>query len=360
MSPDATAGQSAVPPARQDGPYEGSRFSEVVAALFANPYQRPWGGPGQPPLPVYHVTFRSVVGGLTSFARPRQFTADSERTLDSPADMRWGPDGKGFPRLVHPNGVCLIGRWSIDQDTSYSGYFRKGSTALMIARYSTCCTETRRGQTRSLSLVGKLFPTTDPDHREPLPTANFFTQQDIGGEDTKFVNDAELRNAPDTTVSRRGSGVGILLAVGLTFRRVDDEPSIRQLYQIAELGKPAGEPTRAPEFMRIPVSPGQPRVPGAGLDFRDEILAQIFDRGDPTPKRTLTFDLEVTDEGQSSGPAARQRRTFKNWRRIGSMVFDNAVASYNGDFVIHFGHPTWRTDRNDPRTATRIGGRKVR
>ena len=54
------------------------------------------------------------------------------------------------------------------------------------------------------------------------------------------------------------------------------------------------------------------------------------------------------------------RRTFRNWRSIGKLMFDNAVASYNGDFVIHFNHPTWRNDRNDPSTATRVNGRKVR
>ena len=42
------------------------------------------------------------------------------------------------------------------------------------------------------------------------------------------------------------------------------------------------------------------------------------------------------------------------------LVFDNAVASYNGDFVIHFTHPTWRGDRNDPSTATRVNEHKVR
>ncbi len=41
-------------------------------------------------------------------------------------------------------------------------------------------------------------------------------------------------------------------------------------------------------------------------------------------------------------------------------MFDNAVVSYNGDRVIHFNHPTWREDRNDPATATRIDGKKVR
>jgi len=41
-------------------------------------------------------------------------------------------------------------------------------------------------------------------------------------------------------------------------------------------------------------------------------------------------------------------------------VFDRAVVSYNGDFVIHFNHPTWRDDPNDPSTATRVKERKVR
>jgi len=56
----------------------------------------------------------------------------------------------------------------------------------------------------------------------------------------------------------------------------------------------------------------------------------------------------------------KERRTFKNWRRVGSLAFDNAVVSHNGDAVIHFSHPSWREDRNDPATATRVEGRKVR
>jgi hypothetical protein len=112
--------------------------------------------------------------------------------------------------------------------------------------------------------------------------------------------------------------------------------------------------------MRLLVDSAQPRILGEALDFRDEIMAQIFDRGDPVPKRTLVFHIEVTDEGSTKGPTFFQRRTFANWRRIGRLVFDNAVVSYNGDFVIHFTHPTWRNDRNDPSTATRVGERKVR
>ena len=334
----------------EDRAYAGSRFADVVAAVFANPYQRVWGATGESPLPVHAVTFRSVASGMQRA---------SERAVDSGADLRWGADRKGFTRLVHPNGVCLIGTWEITERTDYTGYFSQGSRALIVGRYSTCCTETRRGRMRSLSLAGKLFPTSDPNHAEPLRTANFLTQEDIGGMRTHYINDAELRNAPDVTAARRGAGIATLLATGAAFQRVDKEPGIRQLYAIAELGKPEGTPTRTPEFMRLKVVSTQPRIPGADLDFRDEVMAQIFDRGDPAPKRTLTFTIEVTDQGTVTGPGFRVRWRFGNWRAIGRIVFNNAVVSRNADGVLHFNHPTWRADRNDPKTATRVNGRKV-
>jgi hypothetical protein len=89
-------------------------------------------------------------------------------------------------------------------------------------------------------------------------------------------------------------------------------------------------------------------------------MAHIYDKGDPRPKRALEFDIEVTDEGTTRGPQVYERRTFRNWRRIGRIRFTEAVASYNADFVIHFNHPTWRDDPDDPATATRVGERKVR
>jgi hypothetical protein len=210
-----------------------------------------------------------------------------------------------------------------------------------------------------MALVGKLFPTIDPNHPTPLRTASFITQEDIGGTRTVSINDAVLRNAPDVTVFRRGPAGLLLIKVATVFRRVDRQPTIRQVYPIAELGKPTGQPTRTPAFMQLLVAPGQPVIPGDNLDVRDEVMAHIFDRGDPSPKRTLTFNIEVTDEGHTSGSPFRVRRTFRNWRRIGTMVFDNAVISYNGDCVIHFTHPTWRSDRNDPSTATRINEVKI-
>ena len=139
--------------------------------------------------------------------------------------------------------------------------FRKGSKALIIGRYSTCCTETRRGRYRSLALAGKLYPTTDPDHNQPLRTANFFVQEDLGGTKSTAINDVELRNAPDTTPWRRGLGLPVLLVTGLVLvaRQAALNPSALPDRRKSE--KPDSEPTNTPEFMRLVVAPEQPARP---------------------------------------------------------------------------------------------------
>lgn len=336
----------------EDRNYRGSRFADVRAAIFANPYYEVWGAEGEPPLPDTPTRLSNVLRGIWTFGRRYWFAKAAARAVDSHADLRWGPDGKGFLRLIHPNGVCLTGLWEITEETAYSGYFKRGSRALVIARYSSRLA--RRGQkTRSLSLAGKLYPTDDPNHADPLPTANFFTQEDIGGAYSDYINDAELRNAPDVTPLRQGFGLAVLLVNGVVLSLADKVSTHRQAHTIAELGKPPFEPTRAPAFLRLTVAPEQPRIEGEGLDFRDEILGQIFDRGDPRPKRKLVFNMEVTDQGVERRKFGNIRWTFENWRRIGRLTFDDAVVSYNGDRVIHFNHPHWREDRNDPKTAFR-------
>src|SRR5215210_587006 len=110
-----------------DRGYDGSRFREVVDALLANPYQRVWGAQGEAALPVYSVTLGSVLRGILPFGKQYLFRQVTERAVDSGADLRWGPDRKGYRRLLHPNGVCLIGQWQITEETRYTGYFEGGS-----------------------------------------------------------------------------------------------------------------------------------------------------------------------------------------------------------------------------------------
>ncbi|MEM7475176.1 MAG: hypothetical protein AAF483_09310 [Planctomycetota bacterium] len=188
---------------REDYAYRGSKIAELRTALFENAYFSPWPGIDNAAWPKYRVTFGSLLRGIASRRKSYQFLEAAKRTLDSKADLRWGPDGLGFRRLLHPNGICLFGKWIIDQKTNFSGYFCEGSEGRLVTRYSTCCTEPTSNKTRSLSLVGKLFPTQDPLDQQLQIPASFITQEDLGGTDSKSIAEIELRNAPDTTFYTR-------------------------------------------------------------------------------------------------------------------------------------------------------------
>jgi hypothetical protein len=334
-----------------------SSFEEIEDAVF-NPernkqYYKTWRGPGDPALPVYKQTFTSITRGLiVRFWKDFAMLSAARRTLRSHGDLRWGPDGKGFHRLVHGMGICLKGRWEIDPDwagASYTGYFAPGAAGRVIARYSLGGNDPRNGRYRSLGLVGKLFPEQDyPDG--PTPRAHFITQEDLGGALTNSVIDVDLTNSPPVTLLKRGYGVFSFIAVIFALLRADKEPSERQLYEIAELEKPEGVPTSCPRFMRLKViganAPPQPNE----LDFRDEILGLMYGQDTSEKRNNLVFSIEVSDVGRRT---LLQRVKDQEWLRIGTLTFDQAAVSYNGDFVIHFRHPPWRKDRNDPRSVAR-------
>jgi hypothetical protein len=357
--PDAIFGTQGI--TQEDKDYQGSRFSDLKATIFANPYQKVWGDPNEPPLPYYKTTNRSVYAGSLPGGKPPQFKLASIRALDSAADLRWGEDKKGFRRLVRPNGVCVTGVWEITEENAYSGYFKKGKRALLIARISAGKTVTLRGIRRSYGIALKLYPAVDENHQDLLRTANVFLVDGLGGTTASHITEVELTNAPQVTGFNRGNEIPVLLKEGLVFELVDRMATVRQVYPIAELGKASDEQTKAPEFMRLKASSGHPAIDEE--DVRNEVLAHIFDKGNPKPKRTLDFDISVSDRGKRSGfvffPKG-QRQAITNWQSIGKVSFSDGVASYNGDFVIHFRHPTWRNDRNDPSTAVRKHGKKVR
>lgn len=339
----------------EDRAYGGSRYSEVKAALLENPYQSPWGAEGNEPFPVYESSTANAFAGFLPGGKDDQLLTAARRAVGSRADLRWGEDRCGYRRILHPNGICLLGRWEITGDSRYSGYFRNGSRGLMVARISPHGTATFRGQSRSFGLVGKIYPTLDENHPEPLSTANFYTQQDLGGARTDYMNDAEFRNEPDVTIWRRGSQVPVLARSGLVFKKADQVADARQLHEIAELGQDPGDVTVAPSHMMVKMSPGQKKVEGERIDFRDELYAMLYDPGASAPSRTLSFDVSVADEAEVKGFAAYKRVALVEPRVIGKMIFDDVVASYNGDHVIHFHHPSWRENRNDPATESSAG-----
>lgn len=344
----------------EDRAYQGSRYSEVREALYANPYRGGTSGELPGALPMFRSTIPNAWSGGLPGGHHDQLKLATARSVDSKADLRWGPDRKGFRRILSPNGICVLGIWEITEESPYTGYFKQGAKGLFIGRYSSDGNETMRGQRRSLSLAGKIYPTMDPDHQTPLVTASFMSQEDLGGMRTKFINDAELRNEPNVTMYRRGRYMLVMLRAGLHFTKLDKVPNVRQVYEIAELGKPEGEPTFSPQHMLLKMADGQPRIEGKKLDFRDEVYSHIYGSGNQEPNGSIEFDIAVSNNGRRSGIPGFQRVTVKDWLRIGRLTITEAVASYNGDHVIQFHHPGWRDDQNDPSTAIRSGETRVR
>ena len=86
----------------EDRVYAGSRYRDVVDAVFANPYQHVWGRAGEPELPNDVATIRSVFGGLVSHLWDRRFEHASARAVDSGADLRWGRTGRGSGACCTP------------------------------------------------------------------------------------------------------------------------------------------------------------------------------------------------------------------------------------------------------------------
>lgn len=337
--------------------FKPSAFAEIDDALF-NPdrngqYYQTWRGPGRSALPMWKQTFTSITRGLiVRFWRDFAMLSAAKRTLRSHADLRWGPDGKGFRRLVHPIGICLEGIWDIDpnwEGAAYTGYFAPGSVGRVIARYSLGGNDPRNGRYRSLGLVGKLFPAED--YADGVtPRAHFITQEDLGGAFTNSVIEVDLTNSPPVTLLKRGYGLFSFIAVIVALIRADKEPAERQLYEVAELEKPPGIPTSCPRFMRLKLVDATPPPQPNELDFRDEILGLMYEQDSSEKKNDLVFAIEVSDKGRRTW---LMRLKDQEWSRIGTLTFEKAVASYNGDFVVHFHHPPWRKDRNDPRSVAR-------
>ncbi len=335
-------------------------YDEVKRAVFETPYYgNAWGGPDRRTLPVYTQTVSSLLRGIFPLGM-RIFRQAAKRTVRSHADLRWGVDNKGFRRLLHPMGICLSGTWKIagaPENTRYTGFFAPGSEGRILARYSTGGSKPWGGNYRSLALVGKIYPKGSGSEVPLEGPAHFFTQEDLGASFTNSIREAIITNSPPVSPWNRGKDVVFLLINGLTLLLADTKNTERQLYEIAELGKPKETPTSCPRFMKLTVSADTPKLGGDDQDFRDEIMGIIYDRADPKPKRKLVFDISVSDSGKK-WKLGVEFLTGLEWTKIGQIVFDDAAASYNGDFVIHFHHPVWRIDRNDPNTIKRADLRR--
>jgi hypothetical protein len=233
-----------------------------------------------------------------------------------------------FTKLAHPNGLCLKGEWQITEENPYSGLFKINSHAQIIARASVALSETTAGHQRAFGLAGKLFPTIETS--VVTKTANFFLVDDLGGTYAQHYTDVELTNEPKVSKTWAViTNLAYALKLSSTFKAEDQNPGIRQLYEIAEAGRnPLLEELKTPRWMRVRAIDTQKKVDAA--DFRNELTVN-------PNNGHLFFEVAVADlivKGE------------KQWSKIGTIDFSESVASESCDHRLHFHHPQWRTDLN--------------
>jgi len=285
--------------------YEGSRVSSVWEQVSSDEYQ----------LPKNKISLVSLGGWIKS-----KIKNSAKRTLADGSDLL-----PQFRKLAHPNGVCLLGTWKISKENPYSGYFKNGSVAKIIARASTAMSNTKAGDYRGFGMAGKLYPTTDKFHENKLKTGNFFVADDLGGTKAKHYTDVELINEP--AVSKNPSFFSHLLyalKLASTFGKADSNPGIRQVYQISELGE-SSKNIITPKWINIRAVKGQ-TVNEA--DFRNELNVSNY-------KNDLKFEILV---------ASTATKGVKNWISIGQINFNESVVSNSCDHRLHFNHPKWKNN----------------
>lgn len=249
-----------------------------------------------------------------------RISKDATRTLNNRADIL-----KPFEKLAHPNGICLKGIWEIDSQNIYSGYFKKGSKALIIARASTAMSNTKSGNTRAFGFAGKLFGTMNPDEQNTVPSANFFLIDDLGGTDALHYTDVVLTNEPPISFTYEAlKNILYAIKVSSAFSNADKHPGIRQVYEIAELREIQN--IISPKWMKIEASDNK-RVDKE--DFRDELKIKEGNE--------LVFNISVANKIIDEK---------KQWQKIGTIKLDSSIVSNSCDHRLHFHHAKWRDDLN--------------
>ncbi len=292
---------------QEAGEYLGTRYGDVWNAVKSDPYK----------VQKFAVTLAS----FGQFAATK-FRQAAKRTVSDKNDLL-----PRFTKLIRPNGICMTGVWRMTEDSPYTGYFRKGKEALIIARASVGLSETTRASFRSFGMGGKLYPTADAADQAAHKTANFFVIDDNAGTKKGAFVDPEppMTNKPPYNPDANVLSVidaGILAVIKVGQELADNEADERQLYPISELGEEPGAAIKTPRLIRIH---GLSRPKIAMSDFRDELRMSNYDG-------PIQLAVDVAETRTSA------------FTRIGEITFTETVVSDTCDHGLHFYHARWRND----------------
>ena len=287
-----------------------------------------------------------------------KFRQASARSMDSKADLRWGADGKGYRRIIAPNGICVLGTWEITADNPVHRLLQEGlegadDRPVLVGR--------QRNQARAA-------PLDQPRHEDLSDDGSGSSDAvDSGERDRAGRSRRHAHRRTSTTPSsstrrtctayRRGIYILIMLRAGTIFQQLDKVGDSRQLYEVAELGKPPNEPTNAPEHMLLKMAHGPaPDRRATTWISGTRSTATSSNRATRQPTGSMEFDISVSDTGREAGVQGLSRVTVTDWQRIGT------IAIHRGDLPpttptmsSSSTTPAGATNRNDPSTAIRVG-----
>ena len=263
-------------------------------------------------LPRYEVTLSKFFkNGINLLAKSAQ------RTVSERVDI--------YPRidkLLHPNGVCLLGEWVGMSELGYSGYYQKGMRGLLVARVSTATSSTEVGEKRGFGIVLKLFPTLNP--QKEVRTAQLFTLDVLSGTRRSSVFGSALTNSPKMGLPGLDL-IKMMPTVSKALGSADKDLLYRPTYEMAEAGSPLGANVHYPSFVKI-VTKGKAT---GEKDFRNELdIKKHHPQG-------LVFEVygnEMTSNFVGEG-----------WEKVAELRFKESVVSYGCDKQVHFPHP--KSDR---------------
>jgi hypothetical protein len=282
--------------------FAASSFNQVKDVVFNNLYE-------SNQLPQYEVTAKNFV--VNGFNR---LLDRATRTLNETNDYY-----PKFDKLVHANGICFSGVWTITKDNPYSGLFKKGSRALFIGRASAATSATTNEHKRSLGFAGKIFPTMDPTLS--VETANFFVIDNLMGKRTQHYLETKMTNKPK--LGFQIGSIGFALKVFNVFKKLDQNPGYRPVYPIAEAGLINNEAVSSPKFFMIKAD--SETVLNEEADFRHELSVENYH------PHGIVFNILVND---STGDV-----DSSEWIKIGDIFANESVVSSGCDRQLHFHHP---------------------
>ena len=283
--------------------YNGSTFREVRDQVFSDPYDT---------LPSYEITLGSFYSGLKNalLTACRRALIDERDIVDH------------FQRLVHPSGIALTGKWSMTEPSPYTGLFKQGTEALVIARCSVLLYKTLQDDFRGFAFAGKIFPTLDPDER--VRTVDFFTIDVLAGTQAKYFTGVELSNEPPLGFNRDVLKLfWLITATFATFIRANWNPVFRPVYPLAEYGRTEADGVTSPKWMMVKGWGGSGQVDRA--DFRDELRVENYH------DQELIFDVFAAGGELSTGG--------RNYQRLGNICLTESVTSDSCDHRLKFKHP---------------------